>query len=137
MSDTERESLNENDTSSELGGIKQNCKCGHRCFSKFVDSVILDHIFNVREMEKDVKDAYIMGSINTASSAFTRKGSRSRNSYHYSFKHEKICRSAFQSLFDVGKKSLSNILKHYSEKGAVPTLRYVVHALTFVTGVNC
>lgn len=71
-------------------------------------------------MEKDVKDAYVMGSINTATSPFTRKGSRSRNSYHFSFKHETICRSAFQSLFDVGKTSLSNILKHYSEKGAVP-----------------
>lgn len=86
----------------------------------FEDSVILDHIFNVREMEKDVKDAYVMGFINTATSPFSRKGSRSRNSYHFSFKHEKICRSAFQSLFDVGKKSLSNILKHYSEKCAVP-----------------
>lgn len=71
-------------------------------------------------MEKDVKDAYIICSINTVTSPFTRKGSRSRNSYHYSFKHKKICRSAIQCLFDVGKKSLSNILKHYSEKGAVP-----------------
>lgn len=44
LSDTERESLNENDTSSELGGIKQNCKCGQWCFSKFENSVNNDHI---------------------------------------------------------------------------------------------
>ncbi|XP_061178380.1 uncharacterized protein LOC133187022 [Saccostrea echinata] len=114
------ESENENDTPSELNDIKQNCKCGQRCFSKFENSVILDHVFNVREMEKDVKDLYIMGSISIAGSSVTRKGSRVRNSYHFSFRNVKICRSTFQCLFDVGKKSLSNLLKHYSANGAVP-----------------
>lgn len=61
-----------------------------------------------------------MGSLITALSSFTRKGSRSQNSYHYSFKPEKICKSVFQNLFGVGKKSRSNTFKHYSEKGSVP-----------------
>ncbi|XP_062600192.1 uncharacterized protein LOC134261812 [Saccostrea cucullata] len=119
-SDCERENENENDMPSELNDIERNCKCGQRCFSKFENAVILDHVFNVREMEKDVKDLYIMGSISITGSYDTRKGSRSRNSYHYSFRNVKICRSTFQCLFDVGKKSLSNILKHYSANGAVP-----------------
>ena len=78
-------------------------------FSKFQESDILNHVFNVKEMEKDVKDLYIIGSVSIAGSSSTR-----------SFKNVKICRSAFQSLFDVGKKSLTSILKHYSANGAVP-----------------
>ena len=71
-------------------------------------------------MEKDVEDLYVMGSVSIAGSSSTRNGIRSRNSYNYSFENVKICRSAFQSLFDVGKKSLTNLLKHYSANGAVP-----------------
>ena len=71
-------------------------------------------------MEKDVKDLYIIGSVSIAGSSSTRNGIRNRNSFNSSFKHVKICRSALQSLFDVGKKSLTNRLKHYSANGAVP-----------------
>ena len=119
-SENEIESPNKNETPSELNTIKQTCKWGQQCFSKFQESVILNHVFNVREMEKDVKDLYIMDSFSIAGSSSTRNGIRSHNSFNYRFKNVKICRSAFQSLFDVGKKSLTNLLKHYSANGAVP-----------------
>ena len=85
-SENEIESPNENDTPSELNTIKQTCRCGQQCFSKFQESDILNHVFNVKEMEKNVKDIYIMGSYSIAGSSSTRNGIRSRNSYNYSFK---------------------------------------------------
>ena len=59
-SENEIESPNENDTPSELNTIKQTCRCGQQCFSKFQESDILNHVFNVKEMEKNVKDIYIL-----------------------------------------------------------------------------
>ena len=70
---------------------------------------------NVREMEKDVKDLHIKGSVSIAGSSSTRNGIRSHNSYNY-FRNVKICISAFQRC---RKKSITNLLKHYSANGAV------------------
>ena len=74
MSDNENDNLNESDASSEMSDIKKNCKCGQQCFSKFEDSIILNHVLNVGEMEKDVKDLYIMGFVSISESSVTRKG---------------------------------------------------------------
>ena len=47
-SENEIENPNENDTPSELNTIEQTCKCWQQCFSKFQESEILNHVFNVK-----------------------------------------------------------------------------------------
>ena len=88
-------------------------------------------------MEKLEKDLYIIGSLcNVGVSSKTRKGDRERSAFSYYFENVKICKHAFQVIYDIGKKSLNNLLKHFSANGAVPrqhgnTGRKPKHALNF------
>ena len=51
----------------------------------------------------------------------TQRGKK-RQRCHYDFTHlgEKICKTTFMTVYDVGKHALQNIIKHVQENGVVP-----------------
>ena len=52
------------------------------CSSRLSKQSVLDHILNLREMEKAEKEMYIMGCLTKKiDTTDTRKGERIRNSY--------------------------------------------------------
>ena len=51
----------------------------------------------------------------------TKRGKkRQRLSHDFNFRGSHVCKRAFMLLFDVGKHSLQNLMKHVSENGVVP-----------------
>ncbi|KAJ8315738.1 hypothetical protein KUTeg_007888 [Tegillarca granosa] len=94
------------------------------CLNKFSVDEIYHHILNLRELSKDEREMYIMGSLQNEMSqtSITNQGKRQRQSYGYKYQGKTICKSAFQITYDIGEKSLKNIFKHMNKNGVVPRI---------------
>ncbi|KAJ8312014.1 hypothetical protein KUTeg_009387, partial [Tegillarca granosa] len=104
--------------------IETGCKCLDSCLNKFSVDEIFHHILNLRELSKDEREMYIMGSLQNEMSqtSITNQGKRQRQSYGYKYQGKTICKSAFQITYDIGEKSLKNIFKHMNKNGVVPRI---------------
>ncbi|KAJ8303813.1 hypothetical protein KUTeg_018635 [Tegillarca granosa] len=104
--------------------IETGCKCLDSCLNKFSVDEIYHHILNLRELSKDEREMYIMGSLQNEMSqtSITNQGKRQRQSYGYKYQGKTICKSAFQITYDIGEKSLKNIFKHMNKNGVVPRI---------------
>ena len=80
------------------------------------------HILNTRELEKSDKDMYIMGAlVEFSDKENTKRGEkrmRSSMTYNFMYLDHKICKRTFMMVFDIGKHSLQNILRHVSSKSS-------------------
>ncbi|XP_048771609.1 uncharacterized protein LOC125677540 [Ostrea edulis] len=114
------------------------CNCSSNCLDNFLKSEITDHIYRLREMTKEEKEMYIMGSIKKVGNkkVTSKRKERKRARYEYSFESQAICRKAFLIVYDTTEKVFKNIAKHLDDHGAVPREhgnkgKKPVHALQF------
>lgn len=100
------------------------CGCSLKCDEQFTSDLICNNIFDLREMEKSVREMRIMKYIsiseNTENATTKRGKKRLRNTFEYYFNNQRVCKRFFMVAFDIGKRALENLLKHFSECGAVP-----------------
>lgn len=115
-----------------------SCKCKKQCLQAITEETITEHIYNMREMDRESKDMYIMGCLDTVIISEKRclGGKRRRERHQYSFRGNEICREAFLILFDIGTTMLKNIKTHVRQNGNVPRTnknkgRRPHHALSF------
>lgn len=89
----------------------------------FLSSVMIlcTHILNMREMSKEEKDMYIMGSFVDSCKETTKRGKkRIRPRQTFMFSCEKVCRNTFLLVYDIGKNFLHNIITHKNTHGVTP-----------------
>ena len=100
------------------------CKCKKQkaCYTQFLPAQVLDHILNVKEMDKSEKELYILDTLvaNSSDSETTRRGVRKQTHLSYKFDGKVICRGVYRIVFDVGEKYHRNLLKHMKVSGAAP-----------------
>ncbi|XP_053407975.1 uncharacterized protein LOC123547720 [Mercenaria mercenaria] len=107
--------------------MRNECDCSKYCYNNFSERKILDHVLNLREMERNEKEMYIMGTIGKVTASVRCKdGERKRTRWEYAYEGKKVCRNAFLLIFDIGKRTVEGLLKHMNEQGVVPR----VHGLT-------
>lgn len=118
--------------------VRTGCGCPQNCFSSIDDDTIVEHIYNLREMEKETKEMYLMGALIKIGSdpKRSRYGERKRTRYEYRFERNIICRKAFLTIYDIGEKALKNLIRHINENGNVPRIhgntgKKPRHALAF------
>ena len=118
--------------------IGSGCNCQQKCLLNIPRDQIQDHIFNLREMDKESKDMYIMGALHRVNrdSKRSRYGERMRTRYEYKFNATNICRKAFLIIYDIGERTLKNLIRHVNLNGNIPRIhgnkrRKPVHALSF------
>jgi len=126
----------------EISDDTFQCRCATQCLSKLSTDQIESHRLNVAEMEKNEKEMYIMGVLQPVTSATTWRGDRKRKRVTYSYNGEKICRTAFQHLFDIGRRTLTALTTHMHLNGKVPRIhgnkhRKPRHALRYAETKNC
>ena len=99
----------------------RGCSCKSMCISLFSDDVLYNHILNMREMSKEEKDMYIMGSLVESNKETTKRGKKRRRSRQtYMFSGERVCKKTFMLSFDIGKHFLQNIITHMNTQGVTP-----------------
>ena len=97
------------------------CGCKYSCSSKLSEHAIFSHILDTREMSKEEKDAYVIGSLIENAKDTTKRGNkRKRTRHEYKFEGHKICKKAFMLIFDVGKRALQNLKDHKKSHGLTP-----------------
>lgn len=90
----------------------------------------------MRELSKEEKDHYIMGLLNSGKSDLTKRGKkRQRTRQAFTVDGNMVCKATFMLYFDIGRKTLANILRHMAENGPTPRIhgnsgRRPKHALT-------
>lgn len=106
----------------EIRAYKQKgCKCKHTCMNSFSVGEVYKHVLDMRTLEKNEKDMYIMGKLNTKSlSSQTRSGDRKRLRYTYCVQDKEVCLKTFLLLHDLGEKELKNIRAHVQKNGIQP-----------------
>lgn len=50
--------------------VNRGCGCHFKCYEKFQIKEIIDHIFTMRELNKDEKEMYIMGKLKSKSTGY-------------------------------------------------------------------
>ena len=102
--------------------IKKNgCKCTMNCSSKFCETDMINHIQNIREMETNDKEMYLMGTLMDFDKDKTVKGKKGkRNRRKFMFLGQPVCKKFFIVVYATGSKSLKNIMKHMTDNGPVP-----------------
>ena len=105
--------------------LRQGCGCGKSCFDYFPTKKIVDHIWDLREMTKQEKEALIMTILSTLGidSSITRRGDRKRTVYQYSFNDVRVCRNAFMVIYDIHDFTLRALISHIHENGVVPRIQ--------------
>ncbi|XP_060577599.1 uncharacterized protein LOC132734769 [Ruditapes philippinarum] len=98
------------------------CKCKTNCLSQFDAEHIQGHILSLREMEKDQKEMFVMGSLLKIGAQETRKGKRKRVRYRYTFDGKTVCKSVFCHINDIGQRTVKSLLKHLNSNGPVPRI---------------
>lgn len=121
-----------------LQNCRDGCGCKLDCLSRFQQEEIVQHVYTLREMDKDEKELYVMGAFNQISkdSKRSRYGDRKRVRLSYSFKGITICRTSFLTMFDIGKRTFEALVKHYHQNGPVSRVhgnkgKKPSHALSF------
>ncbi|XP_060560643.1 uncharacterized protein LOC132720505 [Ruditapes philippinarum] len=62
---------------------KNGCGCKKNCIKQFTISDIFDHILNIREMEKQDKELYIMATVvNSPQNELTKRGKKRQKGHH-------------------------------------------------------
>ncbi|XP_045209381.2 uncharacterized protein LOC123561207 [Mercenaria mercenaria] len=103
----------QNDLEMIQGKMRNGCDCSKYCYNNFSERKILDHVLNLREMERNEKEMYIMGTIGKVTASVRCKdGERKRTRWEYAYEEKKVCRNAFLLIFDIGKRTLEGLLKH-------------------------
>ena len=100
-------------------GVGCECKNGS-CLYQFRPEAIDVHREMVRDMEKDEKEMYVMETLQTIGGENTRGGKRKRVRYGYSFEGKIVCRRVYRYIFDIGDRTLRNIMCHITKNGRVP-----------------
>ncbi|XP_062610703.1 uncharacterized protein LOC134272496, partial [Saccostrea cucullata] len=99
----------------------QGCGCKNMCLSLFSNDVLYTHILNMREMSKEEKDMYVMGSLVDNSKETTKRGKkRLRSRQTFMFSGEKVCKKTFMLAYDIGKRFLRYVLTHMNTHGVTP-----------------
>ena len=105
----------------EEQGLEVRCDCSKvNCSLNFDRDRVEAHILSLREMQRDEKEMYIMGALQTIGGENTRGGKRKRMRFAYSYEGKKVCRRVFRYIFDIGHRTLKSIIKHINENGRVP-----------------
>ena len=79
---------------------------------------IFEHVLQMRELEKNEKDLYLMGLLDASQSVRRRTDpDLKRRKYEYSCLGVSVCCKAFPLCHEVSKKHLKNIVKHMNTHG--------------------
>lgn len=106
-----------------VGTSENKCGCGDKnCLSQFKSSEIAEHILNIQEMDKVEKEMLIMGSLQRHTNEQVKGGKRKRVKVSYMFQGRRICKRAYRHIYDVGERTLKNLLKHMRVNGIVPRI---------------
>ena len=105
---------------SEDNETSVKCSCKTHCLTQFEAEHVQSHILSLREMEKDQKEMFIMGSLLKVGAQETRHGKRKRVRYRYTFHGKSVCKSVFCHINDIGQRTLKSLLKHLNTNGPVP-----------------
>ena len=118
--------------------LRSVCGCANECFKQFQEKDIIDHIWLIRDLEKNEKELQIMTVLQSVGvhSSETRRGDRKRSVYQYRFNSKKVCRNAFLVLYDIHDFTLRSLITHIHEHGVTPRVhgnkgRRPKHALSF------
>jgi len=115
------------DLSMVRDAIRKGCGCHLNCFSTIPEAKILDNILTMREMVKETKEAYILSKmIPIESASRCSEKSRSRKRCYLYNASQKICKTAFETIFDIKKGTRKRMQSHLCERGIEPR----VHGLT-------
>ena len=101
-------------------GNGRRCSCKVDCVDQFDKETVSSHILGLKEMDKNEKEMYIMGSLQKVANEETRRGKRKRVRYLFRFEGKAVCRKLFCFIFDVGHKTLRGIQEHMNKNGIVP-----------------
>ena len=99
------------------------CHCKNsNCLGQFDVDEINAHVLQVSEMTKIEKEMYIMGTLQLLGVDQKRfkQGERKRVRYEYVYGGKKVCRAAFQHIYDVGRRTLTALMTHMNKNGKVP-----------------
>ena len=112
----------ENDDLQKVRTLKRDgCNCSLKCTSKFGETDMISHIYNIREIEKNDKDMYIMGTLVDFDKEQTKKWKkRKRIRKKFMFLGQAVCKNFFTTVYVIGRKSLKNLISHMDKNGAVP-----------------
>ncbi|KAJ8308706.1 hypothetical protein KUTeg_013580 [Tegillarca granosa] len=101
---------------------RQNGCCKKNCIHSYSELTIFNHVLNVCEMQKDQKEAYVMGSISIRhpEKTQTKRGERKQFHCEFHFKDKVICREAFKICYAIGEIVLRNIIIHMKNNGNTP-----------------
>lgn len=99
--------------------VNRGCGCHFKCYEKFQIKEIIDHIFTMRELNKDEKEMYIMGKLKSKSTGYDLIDKKRRR-YMYNYDDREICKHAFLLIHDIGEKRLKNIAHHLKQNGPIP-----------------
>ena len=107
--------------------IQKGCGCHCKCFEFIPVPKILDHVLTLEEMEKETKEAHIISKIIPIESVSRcSETSSKRKRCHLYFNSSKVCKAAFEVLFDIKKGTRKRMQSHVCERGVEPR----VHGLT-------
>ncbi|XP_060568543.1 uncharacterized protein LOC132727145 isoform X2 [Ruditapes philippinarum] len=98
--------------------------CRLACSGKFTKDQIYQYLLNMKEMEKETKEIYIMGLINDErSTEKTQRGKkRQRMRRKYTFHGTEVCKKTFLLCHGIGKKTLSSLSKQVFQEGIAPRI---------------
>ncbi|MES9883078.1 MAG: hypothetical protein ABW185_19615 [Sedimenticola sp.] len=105
---------------------RTECGCTKNCMSQFTQDEIEQNILLLRELEKTEKEMLLMGVLKQCGIDKKHVTERKRVRYSYVYRNQRVCRQAFQLLYDTKERTLDNIQKHMQSHGATPR----VHANT-------
>lgn len=115
----------DNEEKEETEVVQENsvkCSCNKNCMDSFSKEDVQEHVFSLREMEKNEKEMFIMASLQKYRNEGTRNGKRRRVRYRFMFGGVQVCKTVFCHVNDIGKKTLRAIIVHIGKNGAVPRI---------------
>ena len=108
--------------------VKKGCGCSSDCYSLFTEDEIYSIRLEMAELEKPLKDMFLLGKLQVAANSTdsvsharkTSKTKRSRVTFAYAYDNRNVCKSAFCFLHCIGTKALKNLQSHLKEHGPIP-----------------
>lgn len=111
---------------SEISEIKKSlvkaCQCQKSCYDQFTEAQIVDHILNIRGMDKSDKELYVMGTlVQTQVTVRTPEEEQENKSIsHTSLMEKAFAVKCIRLFLTLVRNILQIILKHMTANGAVP-----------------
>ena len=109
--------------------LRRGCGCSFDCYKQFTDEEIFRVRLQMQELEKPLRDFYLLGKLQILSrgaeasvshSRQTSSTKRQRVTYQYAYDHRVVCKAAFCFIHCIGEKVLKNLSKHLKDNGVVP-----------------